>query len=133
MVPFNMKERLKSFVDLMTMMAKTKHVSFMADIDPEIPEILFSDFNRLFQILLNLISNAMKFCSRGHKAQKDGGVKLTARVINDLSKPPPVSKAVSPSLRPKTMSTKETLMEKISNQETMNMPNNSEHRLLDGM
>ncbi|RUS18340.1 hypothetical protein BC937DRAFT_88908 [Endogone sp. FLAS-F59071] len=129
MVPFNMKERLKSFVDLMTMMAKTKHVSFMADIDPEIPEILFSDFNRLFQILLNLISNAMKFCSRGHKAQKNGGVKLTARVINDLSKP--LSKTVSPSLRPKTMSTQETLMEKINNSEALNLPIKSEAQMLD--
>ncbi|RUS27913.1 hypothetical protein BC938DRAFT_482573 [Jimgerdemannia flammicorona] len=99
MVPFNMKERLKSFVDLMTMMAKTKRVNFSADIDSEIPEVLFSDFNRLFQILLNLISNAMKFCSRGHKSRMQGEVKLRVRIVHDFSNP--LAKPTSSTLRPK--------------------------------
>lgn len=89
-LPFNMKERLHIVVELMNMMAKSKNVEFCADIDDTIPEVLHSDFNRLFQILLNLISNAIKFSSHKRKRSKQGQVKLIVRCMEGEDKVGPI-------------------------------------------
>jgi signal transduction histidine kinase len=82
-LPFNMKERLHIVEELMNMMAKSKNVTFSAEIDDTLPEVLYSDFNRLFQILLNLISNAIKFSSHKRKRSRQGKVKLTVKYLKN--------------------------------------------------
>lgn len=82
-LPFNMKERLHIVEELMNMMAKSKNVTFSAEIDDTLPEVLYSDFNRLFQILLNLISNAIKFSSQKRKRSRQGNVKLTVKYLEN--------------------------------------------------
>ncbi|KAI8582189.1 hypothetical protein K450DRAFT_229472 [Umbelopsis ramanniana AG] len=82
-LPFNMQERLRIVVDLMNMMADAKDVKFSADIDEDVPETMYSDFNRLFQILLNLTSNAIKFSSHKRKQSKQGQVKLIVKKVDE--------------------------------------------------
>jgi signal transduction histidine kinase len=82
-LPFNIKERLHIVEELMNMMAKSKNVTFSAEIDDTLPEVLYSDFNRLFQILLNLISNAIKFSSHKRKRSRQGKVKLTVKYLKN--------------------------------------------------
>ena len=52
-----------------------KSINLVMDIDPEIPQHVFADEQRLSQIVNNLLSNAVKFTSQGSitlKAGKDG-------------------------------------------------------------
>jgi signal transduction histidine kinase len=86
-LPFNMQERLRIVVDLMNMMATAKNVKFLAEIDENVPATMYSDFNRLFQILLNLTSNAIKFSSHKRKISKQGQVKLIVRKVDEEYKP----------------------------------------------
>jgi nitrogen-specific signal transduction histidine kinase len=82
-LPFNMQERLRIVVDLMNMMATAKDVKFSSEIDEDVPETMYSDFNRLFQILLNLTSNAIKFSSHKRKRSKQGQVKLIVKKVDE--------------------------------------------------
>ncbi len=45
--------------------AENKGISFILDIDKEIPNVIETDFKRLLQIFKNLLSNAFKFTEKG--------------------------------------------------------------------
>ena len=45
----------------------TNHISIRFFIDPNIPRQLMGDFHRLKQIILNLVSNAIKYTPDGGK------------------------------------------------------------------
>ncbi|KAH8553965.1 hypothetical protein BGW37DRAFT_464933 [Umbelopsis sp. PMI_123] len=99
-LPFNMKERLRIVVELMNMMATSKQVNFSAEIDETVPETMYSDFNRLFQILLNLSSNAIKFSSHKRKQSKQGEVKLIVKKLDeDFNIMPPITTTTSEAMK----------------------------------
>jgi two-component system, sensor histidine kinase and response regulator len=56
--------------------AERKGVELFCDIDPQLPTALVGDPGRLRQVLLNLVSNAVKFTEKGE-------VGVTARVVGD--------------------------------------------------
>jgi signal transduction histidine kinase/DNA-binding response OmpR family regulator len=55
--------------------AEAKGLAFRIDFAPDLPALLRTDFQRLKQVLTNLLSNALKFTSRG-------GVTLSARIAH---------------------------------------------------
>ena len=63
--PFRMEALAKQVVQMYAAKAKSKGVKLLFSFDQEIPEVLIGDENRLSQILLNLISNAIKFTDHG--------------------------------------------------------------------
>src|SRR5262249_12728854 len=56
-------------------LAESKNLSFVVDVDPELPRMFSSDPKRLQQILKNLLSNAFKFTAHGR-------VHLTIRQVS---------------------------------------------------
>lgn len=70
-MPVIIDEFLDRIVELFHAAANAKAISLEMEIDPSMPEIINTDPTRLRQILSNLISNAVKFTSKG-------GVKVVA-------------------------------------------------------
>ncbi len=62
---FNVSQTLYGLVELMQVRAQNKNISLASFIDPKISDYLNGDQGRIRQILLNLISNAIKFTDEG--------------------------------------------------------------------
>lgn len=63
--PFKLKPSLSGVLQMFDIKIKEKNLTFINDYDTNIPEVLLGDFVRLQQIILNLLSNALKFTSKG--------------------------------------------------------------------
>jgi len=63
--PFSLSDIIRSTVKMMESKSNQKNLRISTQIDEKIPEILVGDPVRLNQILLNLISNAIKFTEKG--------------------------------------------------------------------
>lgn len=74
--PFNLKDTVQSIFMLKESDAKTKQIGLSYSIDSEIPEAIYGDSVRLTQILLSLVSNAIKFTEKG-------GVFISATAVSD--------------------------------------------------
>ncbi|MCX6225367.1 MAG: ATP-binding protein [Bacteroidia bacterium] len=64
-VPFSLIRVIEEVSDNMAIKAIQKHLNLVTDLDTNIPESLLGDPLRLKQVLLNLVSNAIKFTNRG--------------------------------------------------------------------
>ena len=71
--PFNLKELLHSIMRMQVPAAKTKKIRLTLTVGKNIPDVVLSDLYRLKRILINLISNAIKFTKKGY-------VKVSAHV-----------------------------------------------------
>jgi PAS domain S-box-containing protein len=63
--PFSLEYFLGEAVKIMAMKAHSKNLELAFRIDPEVPDRLVGDPNRLRQVVLNLVDNAIKFTERG--------------------------------------------------------------------
>jgi len=76
--PENLHETLKNTGQLVEIPAKKKNIDFKVELDSALPENFNADHLRLSQIVLNLLTNAIKFT-------KEGMVKLKAVPIEHTS------------------------------------------------
>lgn len=74
-IPFNLPSLCEKLMATWKIKAQHKHVDLQLEIDPKVPEQLMGDPYRLNQILLNLLSNALKFT-------KEGAVGLKVKLKN---------------------------------------------------
>ncbi|MFY7740451.1 MAG: response regulator [Flavobacterium sp.] len=70
---FNVSNEINSIVDSLEFIAVKNNNKLIADVDSNIPEFLIGDKLRLSQVLMNIVSNALKFT-------KDGKVTVTAKL-----------------------------------------------------
>jgi len=66
--PFDLREMVDDVANLFRIPAKEKALAFTVEIATELPPLLIGDVNRLRQILINLVGNAMKFTAKGEVA-----------------------------------------------------------------
>ena len=72
-VTFNIVQILGDVTRTVTPRARQKGLTLSCDVQPEIPEAAVGDPVRLRQVLLNLVSNAVKFTERGTVALRADG------------------------------------------------------------
>ena len=76
-VELDVRELVSEVVDLMVERARSKGVELIARVHPTVPRRLRGDPGRLRQVLVNLVSNAVKFTDRG------GEVVVRVRVASE--------------------------------------------------
>ncbi len=64
-ITFNPRKVIESVIDLQHFQAKEKSIQLSSSIADDVPESVVGDPNRLRQIVLNLVSNAIKFTQYG--------------------------------------------------------------------
>jgi PAS domain S-box-containing protein len=64
-IPFLPRDVVHGTVSMLGMRAQEKGLQIVSQIDPGVPEVLRGDPYRLRQILVNLVSNAVKFTTQG--------------------------------------------------------------------
>ena len=64
-IDFYLRESLNETIKPLALKAQEKGVNLTCQVPPEVPDALVGDFGRLRQVLINLISNAVKFTNRG--------------------------------------------------------------------
>ena len=74
-VVFNLEDELETIIDSLKIIASTNKNKMLIEIDKNIPEFLYGDKIRLSQILINLLSNSLKFTNNGE-------VKVKAKAEN---------------------------------------------------
>jgi two-component system sensor histidine kinase/response regulator len=67
---FNPVRLIESVATLLSEYSRTKHVTLVTFIDPNIPRTLIGDAGRLRQIIINLTGNAVKFSDHSEVAMK---------------------------------------------------------------
>lgn len=76
---FDPREVVRGVVDLMTPLAQKKSINLLLWVDDEVPGYLEGDALRLRQVLLNLVSNGIKFTDRGEVSVKVKASALESR------------------------------------------------------
>ncbi len=64
-IPFKMRSSIDAMMHLFESKIQEKNLNLIREFDAKIPEVLVGDPVRLHQIILNLVSNAVKFTSKG--------------------------------------------------------------------
>lgn len=67
---FNLQSLLRELLDLFSLKAQKKGIFLELQVDAEVPQCIYGDTQKLRQVLLNLIGNALKFT-------KTGGITVT--------------------------------------------------------
>lgn len=83
-IPYNLNQKLHDLVKLMKIKADEKNISLKLSIDPNLPNEFIGDPNRLGQILINLIGNAVKFTNEGFVYVKVSLINETKNMCNVL-------------------------------------------------
>ena len=73
---FSLRQALSTDIQLMSVRASSKGLHLELHVHPDVPDLLNGDPGRLRQVLLNLISNAIKFTSKG-------SVTVTATLVSE--------------------------------------------------
>lgn len=80
---FSLKDSIQELIQLERPAALIKNLDFRVEIDPNLPPLIISDRTKICRILLNLISNAIKFTQHGFvkvKVTQDSETAETSKV-----------------------------------------------------
>jgi signal transduction histidine kinase/ActR/RegA family two-component response regulator len=89
-IAFNLKQIIKDIVTLYSLKAEQQGVSLVQQLDDQLPDALIGDPTRMRQVIVNLVSNALKFTQQGE-------VKISVNVIKSYNESVDLKIAVSDS------------------------------------
>jgi signal transduction histidine kinase/CheY-like chemotaxis protein len=69
-IDFNLRDCLETCLKTLSVRADEKGLELMCEVAPDAPEIVRADSNRLRQIIINLVGNAIKFTDKGEVVVK---------------------------------------------------------------
>jgi signal transduction histidine kinase/CheY-like chemotaxis protein len=69
-IDFNLRECLELTLKTLAIRADEKGLELLCEVGPEVPEVMRGDSNRLRQVVVNLVGNAIKFTEKGEIATK---------------------------------------------------------------
>jgi len=69
-IDFNIRDHLEATLKTLAFRGDEKGLELLCEVDPEVPEMVRGDSNRLRQIVVNLVGNAIKFTDEGEVALK---------------------------------------------------------------
>jgi PAS domain S-box-containing protein len=70
MIDFNLRDQLEAMLKTLALRGDEKGLELLCEIAPDVPEMVRGDSNRLRQIVVNLVGNAIKFTDEGEIALK---------------------------------------------------------------
>ncbi len=88
-IDFNLHDSLEETLKTMALQADEKGLELLCDIAPEVPEMVQGDPQRLRQVILNLVGNAIKFTHQGEVAlsvgldKKDHDIRVVRFTVSD--------------------------------------------------
>jgi PAS domain S-box-containing protein len=80
--PFDLRACVEEALDLMAPKAREKHLDLVNIVNDDLPGSLVGDDQRLRQVILNLVGNAIKFTDKGEVC-----LEVTGRVLPPLEEP----------------------------------------------
>ncbi|MBR5417782.1 MAG: response regulator [Clostridiales bacterium] len=63
--PYNVKSQLSYVMNSISERARSKNLELQTDIDPNIPSELYGDNTRINEVIMNLLTNAVKYTEKG--------------------------------------------------------------------
>ena len=78
-VDFDIRELIKEVSNLLAMQIGFRGLQYSCDIDDKVPKKIYSDPNRILQIVLNLMENAIKYNN------PNGSIKLTIKSLPQIA------------------------------------------------
>jgi PAS domain S-box-containing protein len=70
MEDFNLRDGLETTLKTLALRADEKGLELLCEISPSVPDVVRGDFNRLRQVVINLMGNAIKFTAHGEVTLK---------------------------------------------------------------
>ncbi len=74
-VRYSLRELVTYLVNTVAERAKSKGLEFIVNVDPDIPSELYGDDTRINQVVMNLLTNAVKYTHEGSVTMNIGGTK----------------------------------------------------------
>src|ERR1700674_5279173 len=87
---FNLRDCLEGTLKTLALRADEKGLELLCEVAPEVPEIMRGDSNRLRQVVVNLVGNAIKFTDKGEVVLKvqieaeDGQDRILRFTVSDM-------------------------------------------------
>ncbi|HUJ33114.1 MAG TPA: response regulator [Candidatus Acidoferrum sp.] len=78
--PFNLRDTVEGVMRTLALRADEKGLELLCELAPDTPETVRSDPNRLGQVILNLVGNAIKFTHEGEVSLR---VEVSERTVGD--------------------------------------------------